>query len=271
MIPPRAAAHIAERTGLAWAPPPPPPTADALTTDNSETRRLLHLLLTIYTVDTTYVSQLPLHISSHTLLFLVFLHISTPTTSPDVSPPPHPPSSVAPSPSPPPPLKATEAAAAQLLSSHATSFDPQTVLSTLPPHWPLRTLSLYLVRTLRTAAHTGHERALVKALATGQNLAVTDVAHEQLRAAGALVEEELDYEEDTDLGAGGEEKVVLDEKASLPTDAPISVAVDLPSRGNREWAGEDARVDTVGGVGSWMSGQSSVTTSAGGNGTDDRG
>jgi hypothetical protein len=97
------------------------------------------------------------------------------------------------------------------------------------------------------------------------------VAHGKLRAAGALLEEELDeFEEDTDLGAGGEE-VVLDEKAAPPTDAPVSVAVDLPSRGKREWAGEEASADVVGTVGSWMSGQSSVTTtSAGANDTDDR-
>jgi hypothetical protein len=126
---------------------------------------------------------------------------------------------------------------------------------------------MYLVRSLRTAAHIAHERALVKALATGQNLAVTDVAYDQLRAAGALVEEELDeFEEDTDLGAGGKEEVVLDEKAALPASAPASMAVDLPLRGKGEWAGEEATV----GVGSWMTGRSSATnTSTGDNGTHD--
>ena len=116
---------------------------------------------------------------------------------------------------------------------------------------------MYLVRTLRTAAHTSHERALVKALATGQNLAVTDAAHEQLRAAGALIEEELDGDEDSDMGAGGE-KVVFDEKTVL-SDAPASIAVDLPLGGRRE-----RLEDAVGAVGSWMSGRSSVTH------TDDR-
>ena len=120
---------------------------------------------------------------------------------------------------------------------------------------------MYLVRTLRTTAHTSHERALVKALATGQNLAVTDAAHEQLRAAGALIEEALD--EDNDVGAGvGGEKVVFDEKTVLP-DAPASIAVDLPLGGRRERV-EDASVDAVSAVGSWMSGRSSVTH------TDDR-
>lgn len=95
---------------------------------------------------------------------------------------------------------------------------------------------MYLVRTLRTAAHTSHERALVKALATGQNLAVIDTAHEQLRAAGALMEEALDEDEDedSDMGAGiGGKEVVLDEKTVL-SDAPASIAVDLPSGGKRE-------------------------------------
>jgi len=143
-----------------------------------------------------------------------------------------------------------------LLASHATSFDPQTTLSTLPSRWPLRTLSLYLVRVLRTTAHTAHERALIKALATGQNLAVTDAAHAQLRAAGALVEEAADEEDDADaLGGGGE--LVLDEKSALASDAPA--AVDVPLRGKTERADTDASADAVGVVGSWMSDRSSVT------------
>jgi len=56
VVPPRAAAHLAERAGLAaWAPAPPPtstPSTDP-PTDSPETKRLLHLLLTIYTADTT--------------------------------------------------------------------------------------------------------------------------------------------------------------------------------------------------------------------------
>ena len=89
------------------------------------------------------------------------------------------------------------------------------------------------------------------------------MAHEQLRAAGALVEEALNEDEDN-AGAGSEEELVLDEKAALTADAHASMAVDLPLRGKGGWAGEE------GVVGSWMTSQSSVTnTSAEGN--DDRG
>jgi hypothetical protein len=63
------------------------------------------------------------------------------------------------------------------------------------------TLSAPCVRA-GTAAHTSHERALVKVLTTGQNLAVTDTAHEQLHAVGTLVEEALDEDEDEDVGMG---------------------------------------------------------------------
>jgi len=124
----------------------------------------------------------------------------------------------------------TETAATHLLASHATSFDPPAVLSMLPPRWPLRTLSLYLVRTLRTSAHATHECAIVKALATGQNLAVTDAAHAQLRAAGALVEEAVDEDEDEDedTGGSGGGDLVLDEKAALGSEVPTSTAVELP-------------------------------------------
>jgi len=76
---------------------------------------------------------------------------------------------------------------------------------------------------------------------------VTDAAHEQLRAAGALVEEALDDDDDNDVGAGlGGEKAVLDEKTVL-SDAPASIAVDLPLGGKRERL-EDASVGAVGAV-----------------------
>jgi hypothetical protein len=72
-----------------------------------------------------------------------------------------------------------------------------------------------------------------------------------LRAAGALIEEEVD-DEDEDADVDGDGELVLDEKAALASDAPASRVVDVPLKSRTE------RADTVG-VGSWMSGRSSVT------------
>jgi Vacuolar sorting protein 39 domain 2 len=170
------------------------------------------------------------------------------------------------------------AATAHLLSSHATFFDPSTVLSTLPPHWPLLTLSLYLVRALRTTAHTAHERTLIKALATGQNLIMLDGSHSQLRAAGALVEEAADEDDmGVDHGAGGGEELVLDEKTALESAAPVSAALDLGVSSPLTLSGKTERAggDAAAVVGSFMSGQSSVTNTSASVGisnedTDDR-
>jgi hypothetical protein len=212
-MPPRAASQLAERAGLsAYA---PTPTSDP-PTDNTETQRLLRLLLTIY----TYVPP-----SFFPKILLSSWHRRT-TPSP-----------------------AAETAAANLLATHASSFDAPDVLTTLPPHWPLRALSPYLVCALRSAAHTSHERALVKALAAGQNLAVADVAHAQLRAAGALVEEAASDDDD------GEE-LVLDEKEAL--------AASVIGKTEHAAAGADVV------VGSWMSGRSSATNASGGNGNTPR-
>jgi len=76
------------------------------------------------------------------------------------------------------------------------------------------------------------------------------------------MEEALDEDEDNDVDVGVGGEMVLDEKTVLP-DAPASIAVDLPLGSKRERL-EDASVDAVGAVGSWMSGRSSVTH------TDDR-
>ncbi len=92
---------------------------------------------------------------------------------------------------------------------------------------------------------------------------MTDAAHAQLRAAGALVEEAADEEDDADAlgggGGGGGGELVLDEKSALASDAPASAVVDVPLRGKTERASTDASADAVGVVGSWMSGRSSVT------------
>ena len=226
VVPPRATAQLAERAGLAaWAlaSAASQSTPDA-PTESAETQRLLNLLLTIYTSNNNPYVTSPSPSNA-------FLSCMTPhRTTPD---------------SPAPTPTATETAAAHLLASHAPSFDAPAVLTTLPPRWPLRALSPYLVCALRTAAHTAHERALVKALAAGQNLGVADVAHAQLRAAGALVEEAVSDEDEVD----GE----LDEKAELGAPGLI---------GKTESADATADTDVV--VGSWMSGRSSVTNASAG-------
>ncbi|KAH9962285.1 hypothetical protein BGW80DRAFT_1180850 [Lactifluus volemus] len=226
VVPPRAATQLAERAGLtAWALAPPSTTE--VPTDSAETKRLLYLLLTIYTSDaTTSVSQSP------PPPFPITTAMATTTTM----------------------TEATAPATAHLLSSHATFFDPPAVLSTLPSQWPLRTPSLYLIRTLRTTAHTAHERGLIKALATGRNLAVTDAAHAQLRAAGGIVEEALD--DDVDATSGDGEELILDEKTVVRSTVPIPAAVALSGKTERMVASGAV-------VGSWTSGQSSVTTNSG--------
>ena len=205
-MPPRAAAQLAERAGLSVCTTASTPASDP-PADTTETQRLLRLLLTIY----TYVILLP-SLSSFTAFFFCR---STPS-------------------------QAAETAAANLLATHVHSFDAPDVITTLPSHWPLRALSPYLVCSLRSAAHTGHERALVKALAAGQNLAVADVAHSQLRAAGALVEEAARDDGDDD------EELVLDEKEALAASV----------------IGKTATADADVVVGSWMSGRSSVTNAS---------
>lgn len=240
VVPPRAAAQLAERAELAaWAPAPAlaptaSPTPDS-PAESAQTQRLLRLLLTIYTSDSPCVFPLPLTIFSQRFFF----PRRTTSTAPD---------------SPASTPTAAETAAANLLASHAPSFDAPAVLTTLPPRWPLRALSPYLVRALRTAAHTAHERALVKALAAGQNLAVADVAHAQLRAAGALVEEAVEDEDE-----GGGEELVLDEKAAFASSqgAPAPTVVIGKT-------GADASADADVVVGSWMSGRSSVTNAPAG-------
>ncbi len=113
------------------------------------------------------------------------------------------------------------------------------------------------MRALRTAAHNAHERALVKAMAAGQNLVVADVAHAQLRAAGALVEEAAG-----DSDEGGEEELVLDEKVALASSqlgasTPTVVIGKTPGH-----VTSDASADADVLVGSWMSGRSSVTNAS---------
>jgi hypothetical protein len=83
---------------------------------------------------------------------------------------------------------------------------------------------------------------------------VTDAAHAQLRAAGGIVEEALD--DDVDAASGDGEELILDEKTVLRSTVPIPAAVALSGKTERMVASGAV-------VGSWTSGQSSVTTNSG--------
>ncbi|KAF9225696.1 hypothetical protein BS17DRAFT_729751 [Gyrodon lividus] len=85
---------------------------------------------------------------------------------------------------------------ARLLSSQAGRLDIVDIIPLVPPTWPLRTVSTYLTRSLRRAQHTSHEGQIVKAICTGQNLAVLERTFEALREEGAVVEEAVSDDED---------------------------------------------------------------------------
>ena len=97
---------------------------------------------------------------------------------------------------------------------------------------------------------------------------MTDAAHAQLRAAGALIEEVAADEDEDDAdggGVGGKELVLeVDEKMALGSSAtPVPAAVDLrvPSpltlKGKSERAGADAGAI----VGSWTSSVTNTSAS----------
>jgi hypothetical protein len=91
---------------------------------------------------------------------------------------------------------------------------------------------------------------------------VTDAAHAQLRAAGAIVEEALD--DDVDATSGDGEELILDEKTVLRSSVPIPAAVDLTAPSPLTPSGKTDRMVASGAVvGSWTSGQSGVTTNSG--------
>ncbi|KAI0064243.1 hypothetical protein BV25DRAFT_1823215 [Artomyces pyxidatus] len=135
-------------------------------------------------------------------------------------------------------------AAANLLNSQALNFDEVDVLELVPPAWPLPTLSAFLTRSFRRTLHAKHEGLVIKGIAMGQNLVISDETHEVMRSQGALVEEAL-----PSSPSASSASVVFDEKVGYEP----SAAIDVPVK----------RVDGQerGGVG--MSYGSSVTTDNG--------
>ena len=94
------------------------------------------------------------------------------------------------------------------------------VLPTIPSSWPLRTLSTFLSRSFRRTLHAHHESLLIKAIASCENLEVSERTWEVLREQGAIVEEAVETEDDESVADGIHEKVgglglELDEKVGL--------------------------------------------------------
>ena len=94
------------------------------------------------------------------------------------------------------------------------------VLPTIPSSWPLRTLSTFLSRSFRRTLHAHHESLLIKAIASCENLEVSERTWEVVREQGAIVEEAVETEDDESVAEGLHEKVgglglELDEKVGL--------------------------------------------------------
>ncbi|EIM88955.1 uncharacterized protein STEHIDRAFT_109263 [Stereum hirsutum FP-91666 SS1] len=135
-------------------------------------------------------------------------------------------------------------ASANLLSSQSGRFDLVEVVDVIPPEWPLKALSAFLSRSFRRTLHARHEGLIMKGIAMGQNLAVSEEAHIHFRDAGAIIEEALppspsspsydaymEKEKIAGRGLGGEgegegeeEHVVLDEKAALAAGLELEAA-----------------------------------------------
>ncbi|RXW21849.1 hypothetical protein EST38_g3994 [Candolleomyces aberdarensis] len=97
--------------------------------------------------------------------------------------------------------------AAQLINSQAMNLDVLTVISMVPPSWPLPSLSSFLSRSFRRITHQKREGEIAKNISSGQNLEVKELTYEPVREAGALLEEELQMEADPVTGEYDEKKL----------------------------------------------------------------
>ena len=79
----------------------------------------------------------------------------------------------------------------------------------MPPDWPLPTLSSFLTRSFRRLTHQKREGELTKNIATCQNLEVKESTYDSIREAGALLEEELQLEADSETGEYDEKKAAI--------------------------------------------------------------
>ncbi|KAG8903936.1 hypothetical protein FRC01_008933 [Tulasnella sp. 417] len=109
---------------------------------------------------------------------------------------------------------------AQLLNAQAINLDVVDVLDSVPSTWSLNVMSSFVSRSLRRTLHDRQEGLLIKAIASAQNLDVSDMAHEAMREEGAMVEEALD--------SGTEAGDDLNEKQHFGEDEYISEKIPFP-------------------------------------------
>ncbi|KAG9050608.1 hypothetical protein FS837_004133 [Tulasnella sp. UAMH 9824] len=131
---------------------------------------------------------------------------------------------------------------AQLLNAQAINLDVVDVLDSVPPTWSLNVMSSFVSRSLRRTLHDHEEGLLIKAIASAQNLDVSDMAYEAMREEGAMVEEALDSgtEAGDDLNEKqhfGEDEFFT-EKVPFPENGthPVVQAIPIPVRGGRHGA-----------------------------------
>ncbi|GAA5872000.1 hypothetical protein JCM1840_004768 [Sporobolomyces johnsonii] len=83
---------------------------------------------------------------------------------------------------------ATREQVARILETQAVHLDTSEVLPLLPDDYPLALLSSFVSRSLRRSLHTRQEASLLKSLALGQNLVVSERVFELQAKLGGTVE-----------------------------------------------------------------------------------
>lgn len=110
------------------------------------------------------------------------------------------------------------------LSGHLLIFRPQ-VLSSVPPSWSLSSISSFLTRSFRRSQHVAHGESVVKSIAWGQNLRVSDRAFTVIREQGGMVEEPTEASptdtEPEEQSAGEPSSYSENEKIVIPGPEPL--------------------------------------------------
>ncbi|WFD20898.1 hypothetical protein MCAP1_003153 [Malassezia caprae] len=80
---------------------------------------------------------------------------------------------------------------AALLHAHASEFALESVLTAVPPHWPVHALTPFLVHALRGAQHARRTAHVAKSAAFKRSLDAAERRWHAVRTLGGLVEEPL--------------------------------------------------------------------------------